>query len=387
MRLRSKSAKIHCISEDDICIAPVWPSIPRNPVFYPPTALKNAHIDKVANSKAKADVEGKSNRLLARLRAIILPKNATATNNRRTLDSYDFKQQQYSAPSEDCKPAARPRLIARSAVREESILPDLFALADFGFATRTEKHRTYTAPLNVRRRPTESFVEAKHRRQHRAALTASVYVSQTSSRCSALPSADRFEDLGRFFGTGPQPFAPRTDSTIKRAATPMPMRAIDEHDDCAGSPRDSNSSDSTAILSPEASEHSPSERNDLSIRSGATQAPRISYSSSQHTLRAAGCNCAFDHPGYVCAENFLDMMTQQSLDALESCSSSRRPRSQGVSDHAHFPVADAGLGDGFMEHAALARSYRAMYIRTSCAESELVKTPFDLAKMLPDTPQ
>ncbi|KAJ2417990.1 hypothetical protein IWW41_006444, partial [Coemansia sp. RSA 2522] len=234
MRLRSKSAKIHCISEDDICIAPVWPSIPRNPVFYPPTALKNAHIDKVANSKAKADVEGKSNRLLARLRAIILPKNATATNNRRTLDSYDFKQQQYSAPSEDCKPAARPRLIARSAVREESILPDLFALADFGFATRTEKHRTYTPPLNVRRRPTESFVEAKHRRQHRAALTASVYVSQTSSGCSALPSADRFEDLGRFFGTDPQPFAPRTDSTIKRAATPMPMRSIDEHDDCAG---------------------------------------------------------------------------------------------------------------------------------------------------------
>ncbi|KAJ2826865.1 hypothetical protein IWW50_002160 [Coemansia erecta] len=389
MRLRSKSAKIHNISEDDICIAPVWSDIPRNPVFYPPITRKDTPIDTTYDSAANTGSESKSGRLMTRLRAILLSKPAAAQNNRRTMDFSNFKPQWYSTPSEASKPTARPRLVARSAVREESVLPDLFALADFVVPPRAQRTRKFTAPPSIRRRPTELHEDYKHRRQHRTALTASVYLPQTSSRYSGLPGADCFEDLGHGFASDLLSFAPQMNGTARTTATPMPSRSIDERDDCACSHRDSNSSDSTAILSPPIPEHSTSAHKDASTLPGGIQAPRISYSPSQRTLQAADCNCdcAFDHPGYGCAENFSDMLALQSLDAHESCTFGRRPHSEGFSQHSHALGLDAGLSDGFVEHVALARNYRAMCIRTSCAESELVKTPFDLAKMLPNTPQ
>ncbi|KAJ1836287.1 hypothetical protein LPJ63_000424 [Coemansia sp. RSA 2711] len=393
MRLRSKNASIHSIAEDDISFVPVWSDIPRNPVFYPPTYTESLAIPKPsATSNVTATSDSKPVRLLTRLRAMLLPKAAGSPESRRAQDSRDHQQapQRFSTPSNAHKLANRPpRLEARSAVREDSISPDLFALADLGFASRT-KSRKLTELPPVLRRPTESHADAKRRRQHRAALTASVYLppsSQPSTRHFTLPANSHFADLTHLFESEPLPSTPHSDDTVRTAVPPLPVQSADEPDEYACTHRNSNSSDSTAILSPAVPEPSTTKHRAASTLSGGSQAPRISYSPSQRTLSAADCDCAYDHAGFMCAEHFLEMLTAQGLDAVESHESGRRPYSESFSEHAHISGSSTGRSDGFVEHVALARSYRAMHIRTSCADAELVKTTFDLAKLLPNTPQ
>ncbi|KAJ1732990.1 hypothetical protein LPJ61_001778 [Coemansia biformis] len=74
-------------------------------------------------------------------------------------------------------------------------------------------------------------------------------------------------------------------------------------------------------------------------------------------------------------------------DVFDDCAASRRPYSEGFSEHMHV-AAGGGLGNGLcVGPAAAPDAQRAMYLRSSYAESELVKSTFDLAKLLPSAPQ
>ncbi|KAJ2847935.1 hypothetical protein IWW36_003593 [Coemansia brasiliensis] len=370
MRFRSKSTKIHSISKEDIYLASGWSSIPKNPVFYPPTAANANAADNFISES-----ESRSSRLLGRLRAMLLPKgsetNSTMVNFnlRNTLKPQDYKQQRHSTPSDMNKAKPRPRLVARSAVREDSILPDLFALAELGVGPQGQRPLKDTF---VQRTPAGLLADAKRRRQkrRRTALTASVYMPpKTSSRYSLIADGDLFGDLGLLSLT--PPFSQTTSTAASR------RHASERH----YNHRKSNSSDSTAILSPvsPSQQHIPAEYENTSILSTSTRVPRTSYPSSQHTLDEADqCNCAFDHTGYMCTDYLLELLEQQDFNSTDTEPSGQRSSAR---------YSDIGMNDGFVEHVALARSYRAMYIRTSCAEPELVKTTFDLAKLLPNTPQ
>ncbi|KAI9472607.1 hypothetical protein LPJ78_003772 [Coemansia sp. RSA 989] len=366
MRFRSKSTRIHSISKDDIYLASDWSSIPKNPVFYPPTSANAA-----TNDDFDSESESKSSRLLGRLRAMLLPKGGEANsamanfNRRNTLKSQECRQQRHSSPSMS-KAKPRLRLVARSAVREDSILPDLFALAELGALPQSQQPLENTF---VQRTPAELLADAKRRRQkrRRTALTASVYMPPKTSRYSLTADGDLF---GSF---GPLSLTPPFNQTTSTAAS---RRYASENYH-----RKSNCSDSTAILNPASpsQQHSPAEHESTSILSTSTRVPRKSYSSSQHTLDEANrCNCVFDHTGYMCTDYLLEQLDRQDFDSTDADPSGQRPSTRH---------SDIGMNDGFVEHFALARSYRALYIRTSCAEPELVKTTFDLAKLLPNTPQ
>ncbi|KAJ2449559.1 hypothetical protein EV183_004836 [Coemansia sp. RSA 2336] len=367
MRFRSKSTKIHSISKDDIYLASGWSSIPKNPVFYPPTATDVAIADDFGSES-----ESKSSRLLGRLRAMLLPKgsepNGTmASYNRRSTHKFqEYRQQRHSSPSTN-KAKPRPRLVARSAVREDSILPDLFALAELGAVSQSQPPLENTF---VQRTPAELLADAKRRRQkrRRTALTASVYMPPKTSRYSLIADGDLFGSFGPLSLT--PPFSQTASST-----TASRRYVSDNYH------RKSNCSDSTAIFSPASPrrQSSPVEHENTSILSTSTRVPRKSYSSSQHTLDETDrCNCVFDHAGYMCTDYLLELLDQQGFGSADTEPSEQRPPTRH---------SDTGMNDGFVEHFALARSYRAMYIRTSCAEPELVKTTVDLAKLLPNTPQ
>ncbi|KAJ2787010.1 hypothetical protein GGI15_001057 [Coemansia interrupta] len=120
--------------------------------------------------------------------------------------------------------------------------------------------------------------------------------------------------------------------------------------------------------------------------------PRESYSPSQRTLRAAD-NYLDEYANSVKTDPdqaACPLMAMSELDIFDSLSQNvRRPHSE------RFPDRAEGTGSDFVFYhrddlrmfSELSNGLRAMYIRTSCADSDLVKSTFDLAKLLPSAPR
>ncbi|KAJ2797715.1 hypothetical protein H4R21_004209, partial [Coemansia helicoidea] len=150
----------------------------------------------------------------------------------------------------------------------------------------------------------------------------------------------------------------------------------------------SGSSGSTAApsLAPLAS--SPSDNEASSMLSGRTRAQRLSFSPSRQTLAAATYACCCGPAEYICPELPLHAPPAAGYDVFDGYEAARRPFSAGFPEHAHFPGGGTGHGAGpCVGLAAFPDAQRAVYMRSSCADSELVRSTFDLAKLLPSAPQ
>ncbi|KAJ2511665.1 hypothetical protein GGI11_000690 [Coemansia sp. RSA 2049] len=166
--------------------------------------------------------------------------------------------------------------------------------------------------------------------------------------------------------------------------------------------RDSRGSEKTAVFDMEPS--SVYVNNDIELpclglsehlKTNSTSSP------SQKTLSGA-CTmlCDEQHIHGIFADNIMtertiaDMAFDQEMDVFQTCSSkSRRHYSVGIPEHLQ-PAENSGTqpalgGIGGISGcvAAPLNSQWAMYARSSYAESGLVKSTFDLVKLLPSAPQ
>ncbi|KAJ2889923.1 hypothetical protein GGI21_006376 [Coemansia aciculifera] len=96
---------------------------------------------------------------------------------------------------------------------------------------------------------------------------------------------------------------------------------------------------------------------------------------------------------YNDADLFLDFplprLPRLDIDVFEASRAARRPYSEGFAEQAQIPECDCAFCDN-CDSASLLSTHsnqRAMYIRNSCAEAGLVKSTFDLVKLLPSAPQ
>ncbi|KAJ2613576.1 hypothetical protein H4S08_002125 [Coemansia sp. RSA 1365] len=165
---------------------------------------------------------------------------------------------------------------------------------------------------------------------------------------------------------------------------PSPISQYDKRSIFGCTHGDSSSFDSTTTLSLTPQVISP-----VTTVSEDTNAPRISYSPSQRTLGTVDCGCASDAAVCTCAEDLLGMMPLSGFSIIEDSAMVRRPRSAGFSEHALFDACNVSLSDRDLlaDPLGLCSGQRPLYMRTSCSESELVKSTFDLAKLLPNAPQ
>ncbi|KAJ2711285.1 hypothetical protein H4R19_003320 [Coemansia spiralis] len=121
----------------------------------------------------------------------------------------------------------------------------------------------------------------------------------------------------------------------------------------------------------------------------------MSFSPSRKSLAAASaavCACCCGPADHLCPE--LLLLLQHALPAANQdvfddyVAAARRPYSEGFSKNAHIAAGGAAHGAGLcVGPAAFSDAQRAVYMRSSCADSELVKSTFDLAKLLPSAPQ
>ncbi|KAJ2790723.1 hypothetical protein H4R20_006967, partial [Coemansia guatemalensis] len=189
MRFRNKiSRKSYNVGDDNINLGFAWKDLPRNPVFYPPTSGKDHDLEPIADTQsilATSDEE-KPTRLMDRLKAMFQPKTTSSGSNSHALDTRDSAGQKrhlhrHSTQGDICqresmsKAAQRPpRLVARSPLREDSILADLCVLAEHGFVPRTTHPRRTTVQLAVSRSPTGTNMRSRRHPPHRAGFAASV---------------------------------------------------------------------------------------------------------------------------------------------------------------------------------------------------------------------
>ncbi|KAJ2159959.1 hypothetical protein GGF46_002623 [Coemansia sp. RSA 552] len=385
MRFSGKvHSRIHTIGDNDICLGPGLASLPRNPVFYPPTSSeKNLSVSSEVVPPAAATKDGRPARLISRLRTLFTPKGDRAALH---ADSHSPSDKRRSALGDTAqalpraKQRPRQRLVARSPQRESSAFPGLGDLAELGiisraYQTRTQTHMPAGRP-KAQRSPTDGQVYAK--RRCRAALTASVFMpldEQVAQSQSLLTRAVSLMPTPRQL---PSPLQSEYDCAQgEYNSVPSEYNNVPSEYDCVPGEyssvqchRDSSSSDSTAIPDPP-------QAGMPNIALGPADTPRTLYSPSQRTLGATDCDYQ------------LLVLPGQSLDVFESCSAARRPYSEGFSEHAHVPLGGICAGDDafLLSQMDLDGYQRTMYMRASCAESELVKTTFDLAKLLPSAPQ
>ncbi|KAJ2846054.1 hypothetical protein GGI22_006362 [Coemansia erecta] len=160
--------------------------------------------------------------------------------------------------------------------------------------------------------------------------------------------------------------------------------------------RDSRGSETTAVLIDiESTENYPSDMEPPSFSPPSRQ-PKTS-SPSQKTLREAFTsteefiNNAFA-ASMLTEYPQLDMAFDKELDVFHTFSNSRRPYSEGFPEKQPYietskPSALGGNSNISRIVIPIINSQWAMYARSSYAEPGLVKSTFDLAKMLPNAPQ
>ncbi|KAJ2082164.1 hypothetical protein H4R24_001792 [Coemansia sp. RSA 988] len=411
------SRKSYSVGDGNAHLGFVWTGLPRNPVFYPPTSGKDHGIESIADTQfiSVATDEEKPTRLMARLKAMFQPKTIPSGFSSHALDTRapvgkKRHLHRHSTQGNFCqresmsKTSQRPpRLVARSPLREDSILADLCVLAEHGFVPRTTQPRRTTVQLAVCRSPTGTNMRSRSHPPNRAGLAALVcspadtlagHIAYVNYSCDS----DRQPDIRQLI-TNSLLHEPHFGSIKRRRqgparsislmpplmpSLPSPMSQYDDRCIFARTHRDSSSSDSTAALSLKTQINSPA-----TAISEETDAPRISYSPSQRTLGVIDCSCTSNTTTCVCAEDMLPPLPLLGFNVLEGGIMARRPYSEGYSEHALLDTYNAGLSGRcpWVDPIGLCSGQRALYMRTSCAESELVKSTFDLAKLLPYAPQ
>ncbi|KAJ2780325.1 hypothetical protein H4R18_003503 [Coemansia javaensis] len=363
---------------------PAWAGVTKNPVFYPPTP-------------ARDQVDARPGRLMARLRAALLPRGG---GSKGAPESPAGLCDGWVEPPAPHLPHP-PRLVARSPVREASISADLCALAGHGFTSRPARA---DQALGL---PGPRSLSAGHRRgADRARLAASVYIPTLRGdlggdlrqpAASTLAHAPRLgpghrrrlglaRSVSLTAGAPEVPAVPEVPEPPEPRWPPLPPLPDHLKACCAGgyarSHRGSGSSGSTAAPSVATPAGSPTDNEGSSIMSGRTRGPHTAFLSPQQ----AQATC-------LCAEHLVHGLLALDTGAPESRrATARRRRSEGFSDHAGF--GGGGGGGGLcvgaaalcVGAAALPGDQRAVYMRNSCADSELVKSTFDLAKLLPSAP-
>ncbi|KAJ1826348.1 hypothetical protein LPJ56_002222 [Coemansia sp. RSA 2599] len=425
-----------------------WSSIPKNPVFYPPTPKKEqrsaaAHI----HESPVVPQRKRSEKLLSRIKTMFVPRSASASEAEQHSPSAAFGQADADSNMNKLRAFHRSRLVARSPLREDTISPDLRALADIQFLPSPTKlppdhkgspHALYSSTKFYGRKKRSALSRLQFARsvyspravsyQHASLFAgadcvdydeASALVRDSllfaphptatpgsfpaASRSLSLKAPSRHSSLMHTLPRGLDASASehlyprfRTSRGSEFTAIPDDAETDDDSYVCGGlAPADDTNDDECISANSDLSGHPicKDERNDFGTDGASVDMvePRISCSPSQQTLHTV--------------EDFLDayidsVKTDASLglmqiaraeaDVFDSFSrAARRPLSERFADSAGAANCDSVFchGNELDLLPGLSGSQRAMYMRSSCADSDLVKSTFDLAKLLPSAPK
>ncbi|KAJ2044198.1 hypothetical protein H4S04_006348 [Coemansia sp. S16] len=410
-----------------------WRNIPKNPVFYPPTPKKERGAALVDESPVTND-RSRPGRLMSRLKTIFVPKNSTFN-----LDSQpDSKQRverqgaggQNSLHRQPSKLGAfrRSKLVARSPVREDSISPDLRALADSDRIPSPIKGGEYSFPLDAIYSPAAIFAQADKRSPRRMHTVTTAYSPSLGARTGRSYSRSpvylsnrspgrvdrRDEDYCTFMYAHQSPSPVPCSQNVARSFSldmpsfqPIPLQQqqhLSLNDSTRGS-RSSQVSESTAIAAIDTMSQLLESGSQVSLLlANASSSQVLCESQSRTTCEFSSrieCSPSLQAFGlglralnmYNAADMYLDFplpsMPRLELDVFEASRAARRPYSEGFAEHAQMTECDCAFCDN-CDSASLASTpsnQRAMYIRSSCADAGLVKSTFDLVKLLPSAPQ
>ncbi|KAJ1644281.1 hypothetical protein LPJ64_004032 [Coemansia asiatica] len=438
-----------------------WSSIPKNPVFYPPTPKKEqrsaaAHI----HESPVFPQRKRSEKLLSRIKTMFVSRAASALDSEQHPSSTAIGQAETDSNIAKLRAFRRSRLVARSPLREDTISPDLRALADIQFVPSPTKlppdhkgspHALYSSTkfYGRKKRSTLNILHfAKSVYSPRAvscqhalfasedcssynASSAQVYDSllfaphpttpaglfPTASRSLSLKTPSRHSSLmmhtlsrGLVEASASEHLYPqfRISRESEFTAIPDDMEIDNNSYLCGDELSTSNDSNYDAnndcrSINKDLGGHTVCKdaRNDYSKNSGAAQAsaraaadtaePRISCSLSQRTLHMVESFLdAYMDTAKADASPSLIQIARADADVFDSFSrAARRPQSERFADSAGaFDCDSVFLYGGELDPlSGLPGSQRAMYMRSSCADSDLVKSTFDLAKLLPSAPK
>ncbi|KAI9503583.1 hypothetical protein GGI25_003705 [Coemansia spiralis] len=407
--------------------------IPRNPVFYPPTP-KNDYIDIFNNNTQISLDQSRASRLVSRIKTMFSAKSSPVLYPMHHMLSPHDGQPGDTKPLNSTVPqnisarrsVRRPKLVARSPLREDSILSDLCILAETGHPPHTGQYNDFTAVSG--RTFYSPYTTYSRSRSHlpsgRRHFTVSVfspsfsmsdYSNTAGQSCNLRLGATFLHDNPTTLSDPEeqkhqQQFPSRSRSLMvsRRVSTPglasMPPLSEAECQQKLSSPkshprgsRDSHISESTAVFDMEpASEKHTCEAELTEHGSSKKSSMDSTCSPSQKTINATIYASTAEFISSAFAEYMidelplLDTMFNQDMDVFQISRTSRRPYSEGFPEHPQSTGNDqfilCGNNDNPISVGAT-NSQRVMFIRSSCADVDLVKSTFDLAKLLPNIPQ
>ncbi|KAI7833844.1 hypothetical protein BX661DRAFT_177663 [Kickxella alabastrina] len=396
---------------------PEQTDIPKHPVFYPPTP-KNTRFTTAIGEQPAGTEQRKSIKLLFRLKTIFLPKGSLAQITQRRPHSSGTQQEAARCESK-LRVLRRSRLIARSPVREESISPDLHVLAEIECVPRPSQcsgeyygspHTLYSSTtfyprpehhLLKKSHFTKSVCSPRDAAAFRRSLPADqdFYCSENSngnkSELSCNESMTEPLSIGLTGSFGCTPRSTSLHLPTRRASLMYPLQ--ENNSACAkysvfGS-RAFRGSGCTTILNVETHTanlcdgiiSSSSDISTGSVNIGISPRP------SQQTCDAVES---------LLDERVLSTKTMQPFIQSPAGAKPYIKAPRSLSPAAHRPYSEIFLNNNSIVDKGFARRHvhdmglvpgylngnQTMCIHSACADSSLVQSSFDLAKLLPNAP-
>ncbi|KAJ2323835.1 hypothetical protein GGI00_005510 [Coemansia sp. RSA 2681] len=315
----------------------------------------------------------------------------------------------------------KSKLVARSPVREDSISPDLRALADSDRIPSPIKGGEYSFPLDVAYSPAAIFAQIKQRSPRRIHTLTSAYsppqgartgrsytrssghsFGRSPSRCSPDNVANRNEEYCSFM-CAPHPSSPspclqsfsRSLSLDMPSFQPMPLRQQQQQqhlslfNDPGQGCRLSQASESTVIAVLDTLSQLAETDSQVSDLMSNESSSRIPCSPSQQTLGLDLSALRVYNDSDLYLDFPLPRLPRLDIDVFEASRAARRPYSEGFAEQAQMSECECAFCDSCDSASLMSTpsNQRAMYIRNSCADAGLVKSTFDLVKLLPSAPQ
>ncbi|KAJ2891348.1 hypothetical protein IWW38_003658, partial [Coemansia aciculifera] len=177
-----------------------WQDIPKNPVFYPPTPKKELETAPAEKPSPAANDPSRPSRLISRLKTIFVPKSSALSSDSQAATKHNLEWlgsgSQHSLRRQTSKLGTfrKSKLVARSPVREDSISPDLRALADSDRIPSPTKGGEYSFPLDGMYSPAAFFAQVDQRsprRMHTITMAYSPPQEGARTGCSYTRSPDR----------------------------------------------------------------------------------------------------------------------------------------------------------------------------------------------------
>lgn len=324
---------------------------------------------------------GSGGRLLNRLKNMLAPakddfdptsgtlQRAHSVSSNQPKSTHILRRQQTNTKHTQHSPHM-PRLVARSAIREDFISPDLRALADIdcpqppplSVRTNCSSERSWVSPFATN----ATTFPYSYSRSDRPA-----HVNISSSSSSVF--TPRYGNAGYRRFPSSQPISPEMNNNVllltphtngSTTCTLNTLHSADaDHTIAPDSPCLPTSPLATSYLL--GRDNSTTTDHRASQNSDATAALA---SELTNTLKANSPNQCLPSP------------------PLTNTKTSRRPYSAGYIDHAQLCDTKNSAGAYFTFQHPLQRG-SPVYMRTSYVDSDLVKSTFDLAKLLPYAPR